>query len=53
LLSIEPGKDGYPDRYRIDQWLKPAPATKPVNKPAPAAAVKPAGALAEDDDIPF
>jgi hypothetical protein len=53
VLSVEPGKDGYADKYRIDQWLKPAPATKPVNKPAPAAAVKPAGALAEDDDIPF
>jgi hypothetical protein len=55
LLSIEPGKDGYPDKYRIDQWLKPSapPATKPVNKPAPAAAVKPADAPAEDDDIPF
>lgn len=55
VLKIELGTNGYQDKYRIEQWLKPKPtpapvaaATKPVNKPAAAANVNPA-----DDDIPF
>lgn len=55
VLKIELGTNGYADKYRVDQWLKPKPTpapvkaeTKPVNKAAVAANVNPA-----DDDIPF
>lgn len=48
-LKVELGKDGYADKYRVEQWLKPqaaastpvagAPATKAVNQQRVAAAI--------------
>lgn len=65
-LKVELGKDGYADKYRVEQWLKPqaastpvagAPATKAVNQQRVAAAIAgkasrqaPAAPALADDD---
>ena len=60
-LKVEPGNDGYPDRYRVEKWSKTPVdgGTKPVQQERVAAAISGKGQTADDfesdvdDSIPF
>ena len=60
-LKVEPGTDGYADRYRVEKWSKTPVdgGTKPVQQERVAAAISGKGQVADDfeadvdDGIPF